>query len=173
MAPSFLVLPISRVVVGVRPRLKALMHTTECPPCIGGHQNDVNVNIRSFRGSTNFCHSRRHTVTTQGSWCTYCRFSRVSTVRLHIFHIYLVGPYLPFKTINNGQKWPMNLPPTATSMWVEMGRRVLPRPVFHGEQEYAIVSELIFWKVPWSTMTTVHTAVFRGSVALAYSRPYD
>ena len=29
------------------------------------------------------------------------------------------------------------------------------RPVFHGEQEYAIISESIFWKVPWSTKTTV------------------
>ena len=38
MTPSFLVITISRVVEGVRSRLKALVHATEW--------NDVNFNVR-------------------------------------------------------------------------------------------------------------------------------
>ena len=40
-----------------------------------------------------------------------------------------------------------------------MGRRVLPRPVFHRRTRicHAIVSDFIFWKVSWSTKTTVCT----------------
>ena len=118
MTTTFLVGPISRVVDGVRPRLKALVHATECPPCTGGHQNGVNVNVRSAKATTNFCHSRRLTVATLGSWCTYCLFLRVSTVRLRFLHIYLVGPYLQFKMIKNGPKWETSFPPTAASVWV-------------------------------------------------------
>ena len=55
MTTSFLVGPISRVVDIVR----RLVHATECPRCTGEHQNDVNVNIRSFRGPTKFCHLSR------------------------------------------------------------------------------------------------------------------
>ena len=61
------VITISRVVDGVRLRLKALVHTTDCPPCTGGHQNDVNFNVRSAKATTKFLSLPRPTITTQGS----------------------------------------------------------------------------------------------------------
>ena len=67
MTPPFIEGPISRVVDGIRPHLNTPVHATEYPPCTGGHQNDVNVDIRGFRVSTNFGHSCRRTVEMQDS----------------------------------------------------------------------------------------------------------
>ena len=64
MEPSLFEVPITRVVDGVRPRLKALMHATMCPPCIGGHQKVVTTNIRGSRGTSNFLSLPRRTVVT-------------------------------------------------------------------------------------------------------------
>ena len=48
------------------------------------------------------------------------------------------------KLINYETKWENAVPPRATMVGADMKRRVLSRPVFYGEQEYAIISEMIF-----------------------------